>query len=143
MEASAKPLSTDRTLTNGAIPDDEENVSSFVPAVAHRSAPEKIPGEEEVQQAADPEPLRRASTAEDGGDEKEEDRQARNRTRITFDVAADTHPKNDATLYIPGPRDRDRGYPLIELNKGLSMSHDGTWNLSFSRATTNMERPRI
>lgn len=44
---------------------------------------------------------------------------------ITFDPAADVHPKNDATLYIPGPRERDRGYPLIELNKKYSVSNDG------------------
>lgn len=31
------------------------------------------------------------------------------RTRITFDPSADNHPRNDATLYIPGPRERDHG----------------------------------
>ncbi|CAH0044433.1 unnamed protein product [Clonostachys solani] len=46
------------------------------------------------------------------------------RAHISFDPSTDHRPKNDATLYIPGPRDRDRGYPLIELNNTLSRSHD-------------------
>lgn len=55
--------------------------------------------------------------------------------RITFDEATDQHPKNDGTLYIPGPRDRDRGHPLIELNKKNSVSQDGTrrrWTILLS-----------
>lgn len=33
------------------------------------------------------------------------------RQHIAFDVSAEkhAHPKNDATLYIPGPRERDHG----------------------------------
>ncbi|VUC28159.1 unnamed protein product [Clonostachys rosea] len=46
------------------------------------------------------------------------------RTHISFDPSTDHRPKNDATLYIPGPRDRDRGYPLIELNNTLSRTQD-------------------
>lgn len=30
---------------------------------------------------------------------------------ITFDASAEHHPKDDAALYIPGPRERDRGEP--------------------------------
>ena len=45
-------------------------------------------------------------------------------TRIKFDANVDAHPKNDVTLYIPGPRDRDRGDPLIELDRKYSVSRD-------------------
>ncbi|KAJ4854607.1 cation transport protein domain-containing protein [Trichoderma breve] len=50
---------------------------------------------------------------------------------ITFDPSADTHPKNNETLYIPGPRDRDRGYPIVELDKSKRDSRD---DLSISEA---------
>ena len=36
----------------------------------------------------------------------------RPRTRITFDPSTEQHPKNDGALYIPGPRDRERGMRL-------------------------------
>jgi hypothetical protein len=59
------------------------------------------------------------------------------RAHISFDPSTDHRPKNDATLYIPGPRDRDRGYPLIELNNTLSRSHDGMKRVSTLFATGN------
>ena len=47
--------------------------------------------------------------------------------RITFDATAekDSHPKNDTALYIPGPRDREKGHPLVEVDKDYSESQDG------------------
>lgn len=51
------------------------------------------------------------------------------RSRITFDPAADQHPNsnsnNDATLSIPGPRERDRGAPILELSETRSLKIDG------------------
>lgn len=47
------------------------------------------------------------------------------RSRITFDPAADQHPNNDATLSIPGPRERDRGAPILELSETRSFKADG------------------
>ncbi|KAM0555796.1 hypothetical protein ACHAPJ_006193 [Fusarium lateritium] len=47
--------------------------------------------------------------------------------RITFDPSADRHPRHeqqDATLYIPGPRARDQGLPLVEVNNGRRFSRD-------------------
>lgn len=46
---------------------------------------------------------------------------------ITFDETAekDNHPKMDSALYIPGPRERDSGHPLVELKKEFGDSHDG------------------
>lgn len=46
---------------------------------------------------------------------------------ITFDATAekDNHPKMDAALYIPGPRERDNGHPLVELDKEYAESEDG------------------
>ncbi|KAK2472071.1 hypothetical protein H9L39_15951 [Fusarium oxysporum f. sp. albedinis] len=44
--------------------------------------------------------------------------------RITFDPSTNLHPKRDTALYIPGPRDRDKGKPLVELNGGR-ISRDG------------------
>ncbi|KAH7110202.1 hypothetical protein B0J13DRAFT_292561 [Dactylonectria estremocensis] len=43
--------------------------------------------------------------------------------RITFDPAAGHHPHRETTLYIPGPRDRDQGQPIVEL-KDPRVSHD-------------------
>ncbi|QLI66422.1 Potassium transport protein 1 [Metarhizium brunneum] len=36
---------------------------------------------------------------------------------ISFDSSADKlrHPRSDSVLYVPGPRDRDLGHPLVEL----------------------------
>lgn len=31
----------------------------------------------------------------------------------------------DSALYIPGPRERDSGHPLVELKKEFGDSHDG------------------
>ncbi|KAI9896957.1 hypothetical protein N3K66_007979 [Trichothecium roseum] len=56
----------------------------------------------------------------DPQDNQEPDRLTRPRTRITFDPSADQHPRNDETLYIPGPRERDRGDPLVELSRRTS-----------------------
>ncbi|KAF7543466.1 hypothetical protein G7Z17_g10708 [Cylindrodendrum hubeiense] len=50
----------------------------------------------------------------DLGDEKSEEPEP----RITFDPSTNLHPRRDAALYIPGPRDRDRGQPLVELRDG-------------------------
>ncbi|KJZ70104.1 hypothetical protein HIM_10507 [Hirsutella minnesotensis 3608] len=36
---------------------------------------------------------------------------------ITFDPSTEHHPKNDAALYIPSPRDRDQGHPILEITK--------------------------
>lgn len=69
---------------------------------------------------------RRHSNPEDKTDENDDDfvKPPPPRT-ITFDTATNMPPKNDDTLYIPGPRDRDRGQPLIELNKKRSITQDG------------------
>ncbi|KEY72927.1 hypothetical protein S7711_06755 [Stachybotrys chartarum IBT 7711] len=45
-------------------------------------------------------------------------------SHITFDFPSDVPRKTDSALYIPGPRDRDRGHPLVELNKNMSRSRD-------------------
>lgn len=39
------------------------------------------------------------------------------RTHITFDPFIAHRAKNDATLYIPGPRERERGDPIRELDQ--------------------------
>ncbi|KAJ3472666.1 hypothetical protein NLG97_g10804 [Lecanicillium saksenae] len=46
---------------------------------------------------------------------------------IAFDASAvkEKHPKNDATLYIPRPRDRDQGHPLVELDNDYANNKDG------------------
>lgn len=61
----------------------------------------------------------------DPRDNQESDRLTRPRTRITFDPSADQHPRNDETLYIPGPRERDRGDPLVELSRRTSPRKEG------------------
>lgn len=38
-------------------------------------------------------------------------------THIRFDPSAYRHSKDDETLYIPGPRDRDQGHALVEMSK--------------------------
>lgn len=45
------------------------------------------------------------------GDEKNEAFEPE--PRITFDPSTNIHPRRDATLYIPGPRDRDQGNTII------------------------------
>ena len=42
-------------------------------------------------------------------------------TTITFDSSANQRPKNESALYIPGPRERDRGMPedQFKLNLGF------------------------
>ncbi|KAF4996166.1 hypothetical protein FGRMN_4658 [Fusarium graminum] len=46
-------------------------------------------------------------------------------TKITFDPSTDRHPRREeATLYIPGPRARDQGLPFVELNSGRRSSRD-------------------
>lgn len=49
------------------------------------------------------------------------------RSRITFDPSADMHPNSDGALRIPGPRERDRGAPLLELTESRSVKADGEW----------------
>ncbi|GJN67148.1 hypothetical protein PLICBS_001172 [Purpureocillium lilacinum] len=49
---------------------------------------------------------------------------------ITFDPSTEHHPKNDAALYIPGPRDRDQGHPIQEITKSKDIRDD----LSISEA---------
>ncbi|KAH7127557.1 cation transport protein-domain-containing protein [Dactylonectria macrodidyma] len=44
--------------------------------------------------------------------------------RITFDPSTNLHPRRDAALYIPGPRDRDQGQPLVELRDGRVSRED-------------------
>lgn len=85
---------------------------------------------------------RRHSNPEEKTDENDDDfvKPPPPRT-ITFDTATNVHPKNDDTLYIPGPRDRDRGQPLIELSKKLSVSHDGKPSL-FLRLVLATDNPR-
>lgn len=67
---------------------------------------------------------RRHSNPEDKTDEDAFVKHPPPRT-ITFDTAIKMEPKDDGALYIPGPRDRDRGHPLVELNSKLSDSHEG------------------
>ncbi|KAH6970899.1 cation transport protein-domain-containing protein [Ilyonectria sp. MPI-CAGE-AT-0026] len=50
------------------------------------------------------------------GDEKNEAFEPE--PRITFDPSTNIHPRRDAALYIPGPRDRDQGQPIVELTDG-------------------------
>ncbi|KAK9444508.1 trk family potassium uptake protein [Metarhizium brunneum] len=50
---------------------------------------------------------------------------------ITFDASAERHPKNDTVLYIPSPRDREQGHPIIELSK----TRDTRDDLSISEVT--------
>ncbi|KAF4342172.1 potassium transporter TRK-1 [Fusarium beomiforme] len=48
---------------------------------------------------------------EDNSAKPSEERQVARTTTISFDPATEPY-KNDTTLYIPGPRARDRGYPI-------------------------------
>ncbi|KAF4968774.1 hypothetical protein FSARC_3903 [Fusarium sarcochroum] len=60
-------------------------------------------------------------------DKVKEQQDGQHETRITFDPSADHHPRHgqqDATLYIPGPRARDQGLPLVEVNSGRRFSRD-------------------
>lgn len=47
------------------------------------------------------------------------------RSRITFDPSADMRPNSDGALRIPGPRERDRGAPLLELTETRSVKAEG------------------
>lgn len=42
-------------------------------------------------------------------DDEEDPKELQLSRRITFDQALDHHPRRDTALYIPGPRDRERG----------------------------------
>ncbi|KAM5354483.1 hypothetical protein ACJ41O_001130 [Fusarium nematophilum] len=44
--------------------------------------------------------------------------------RIKFDPSTNLHPRRDTALYVPGPRARDQGEPLVELHGGR-ISRDG------------------
>lgn len=58
------------------------------------------------------------------------------RQRIVFDVSAEkhAHPKNDATLYIPGPREREHG-EFVPYFCGKPLTQP--------RRATSRSRPRI
>ena len=57
-------------------------------------------------------------------------------TRITFDPSADQRPRNDTALYIPGPRERDRGDPLVELSGNASK--EGAFYLQILQASKHV-----
>ncbi|GJN85671.1 hypothetical protein PLIIFM63780_009241 [Purpureocillium lilacinum] len=66
------------------------------------------------------------------------------RTRtIAFDSSTEHHPKNDAALYIPGPRDREQGHPILE----VATSKDNRDDLSIvhgpSPATPGLRRRHL
>ncbi|EWZ78216.1 hypothetical protein FOCG_17338 [Fusarium oxysporum f. sp. radicis-lycopersici 26381] len=46
-------------------------------------------------------------------------------TTITFDPSTEQH-KENTTLYIPGPRARERGQPIVARNTGDKFDHDGS-----------------
>ncbi|KAH6880063.1 cation transport protein-domain-containing protein [Thelonectria olida] len=73
-------------------------------------------GRTEPKEATDPEHALERQASEVDDDEKREDLALE--PRITFDPSTDHHPRRDGALYIPGPRDRDRGQPLVELRDG-------------------------
>lgn len=66
----------------------------------------------DVETAYDDEDQAAAATQTSRGDAPPTATHERTRT-IAFDPAADNHPKNNETLYIPGPRDRDHGVLLL------------------------------
>ncbi|KAH7114074.1 potassium transporter [Dactylonectria macrodidyma] len=51
----------------------------------------------------------------DVGRDDEKATESEPQPRITFDPAAGHHPRRETTLYIPSPRDRDQGQPIVEL----------------------------
>ena len=105
----------DAAQTRVAAMDGEADDDQAPPLRAHETVPNNDVKIEEKDSKAE-------GTDEDP--QRPEENPPPPKTRITFDAAADSHPKNDVTLYIPGPRDRDRGDPLVELDKKYSFSHD-------------------
>lgn len=66
-------------------------------------------------------------------EEQDDDENKEMKTAITFDETAEkiNHPKMDSALYIPGPRERDSGHPLVELKKEFRDSQDGKQHQSY------------
>ncbi|CAM1507526.1 Fc.00g071670.m01.CDS01 [Cosmosporella sp. VM-42] len=60
--------------------------------------------------------------------------------RVTFDPATDSHPRKDTALYIPGPRDRDQGQPLVELKEGRVSRDDLSIRSLPGPSTNNLRR---
>lgn len=103
---TADPRGTVATQARDATSTESEAEDEAPPSRKGNTAPEN-PKRPEVEQVQEPEKSPLPQT-----------------TRIKFDANVDAHPKNDVTLYIPGPRDRDRGDPLIELDRKYSVSRD-------------------
>ncbi|KAF4472455.1 potassium transporter TRK-1 [Fusarium albosuccineum] len=87
-----------------------------LPRIEARSRTEPAPAHAAQRPAKVPEPVPEDDKGKEAGGEQE--------LRITFDPSTNHHPRHDTALYIPGPRDRDQGLPLVELNGGR-LSRDG------------------
>ncbi|KAH7309580.1 cation transport protein-domain-containing protein [Stachybotrys elegans] len=128
-----------------AISDLEEATLANSAPISHPASektPEKPPVPEYEEPKAREEEDFDFDLASDHHADQDNERQDRP-MRITFDPAADTRPKNDSTLYIPGPRDRDRGHPLVELHKNQSYGHDSiTTADALERTTSGLRRRR-
>lgn len=100
-EASGGPTppSPARTVIEDTLPRIEERSRTEPP-------PSKAPRLAPPRAAVDDEKLPEDDDEEEGEDSK---RANQLEPRITFDPSTDHHPRHEATLYIPGPRDRDRG----------------------------------
>ncbi|KAI9155175.1 Low-affinity potassium transport protein [Paramyrothecium foliicola] len=117
---------------------EEEKTDTATAATTLSDVPQgKVSTEEE--QAVSHDRGGRLSTMKPFKDEDEDQddttRLNRPRTRITFDPSTN-HPRNDTALYIPGPRDRERGHPLVELNGKFSQSQDAIGLPPLSRSSS-------
>ncbi|KAI8666020.1 Potassium transport protein [Fusarium keratoplasticum] len=137
-EASGGPTppSPARTVIEDTLPRIEERSRTEPP-------PSKAPRLAPPRAAVDDEKLPEDDDEEEGEDSK---RANQLEPRITFDPSTDHHPRHEATLYIPGPRDRDRGKPLVELNGTNGDGRDDdeieTITRTYSTPGSNLRRRR-
>ncbi|EFQ96947.1 high-affinity potassium transporter [Nannizzia gypsea CBS 118893] len=89
------PQLRDNKKSTSSKSNDVDAEAGHIPGTVDNDAETKSPGEQKAEEKKDEDD---AATAEF----------LKSRT-INFEPSADNHPKNDETLYIPGPRDRDRG----------------------------------
>ncbi|KAJ3464580.1 hypothetical protein MRS44_009366 [Fusarium solani] len=93
-------------------------IEDTLPRIGERSRTEPPPSKAPHRLAPPRAAVDAEKMAEDEDEEEGEESKRANQLepRITFDPSTDHHPRHEATLYIPGPRDRDQGKPLVELN---------------------------
>ena len=88
-------------------------IEDTLPRIGERSRTEPPPSKAPPRLAPPRAAVDAEKMAEDEDEEEGEESKRANQLepRITFDPSTDHHPRHEATLYIPGPRDRDQGKP--------------------------------